>query len=101
LFKQDAHKTLVKLITVVNFINIFCTRFSNKSAFLPKSFCQSQNITREKLHKAFTHKKRSSKMLMKLTPGVQFVSTALVTLAILAGNITIKGNTMQGRLHYF
>ncbi len=40
-------------------------------------------------------------MLMKLTPGVQFVSTALVTLAILAGNITIKGNTMQGRLHYF
>jgi len=31
-------------------------------------FCQSQNITREKLRKALLNKKGTSKMLMKLTP---------------------------------
>jgi hypothetical protein len=39
------------------------------SAFLPKSFHQSQNVTREKLRKALLYKnKHVRKMLMKLTP---------------------------------
>jgi len=46
----------------VNFINILRACFMNKSAY----FCQ--NITREKLCKALSYKKRARKMLMKLTP---------------------------------
>jgi len=39
--------------------------------FSPKSFCQSQNVTREKLHKALLYEKRVRKMLIKLGPGVE------------------------------
>ncbi len=55
---------------MVNFINILRTRFFAFFAFLPKSFCRSQNITREKLGKALSYKKCASKMLMKLTLSV-------------------------------
>jgi len=33
-------------------------------------FCQSQNVTREKLREALSYKKGTRKMLMKLTPGM-------------------------------
>jgi len=43
-------------------------------AFCGNIFCakklQSQNLTREKLHKVLLYKKRTHKMLMKLTPGL-------------------------------
>jgi len=35
---------------------------------------QSQTIIREKLHKALSYEKRAHKMLMKLTPGVNFIN---------------------------
>ncbi len=38
------------------YVCFFCT----KVLFLPKSFRQSQNVTREKLHEALLYKKRSS-----------------------------------------
>jgi len=41
-----------------------------KSAFLPKSFRQSQIVTREKLLKALLYEKCARKMLMKYTPTV-------------------------------
>jgi len=59
---------------VVNFINILRTHISQERAFLPKSFCQSQNVNREKLREALSYKKRVRKMLMKLTPGVLSLS---------------------------
>ncbi len=39
-----------------------------------KYFCQSQNVTREKLHKALWYDQRVGKILMKLTPGVNFIN---------------------------
>jgi len=42
--------------------------FLYQGAFLLKSFYQSQNVTREKLHKALLYEKSTRKMLMKLTP---------------------------------
>jgi len=42
--------------------------FHTKVFFLPKSFCQSQNLTREKQCEALSYEKRVHKMLMKLTP---------------------------------
>jgi len=59
---------------MVNFINIFRGCFSYKSAFLPKSFRQSQKVTREKLRKALLYEKFASTMLMKLTPTYNFDS---------------------------
>jgi len=53
---------------VVNFINILREHFSYENAFLPKLFCQSHNVTREKLRKALSYEKQALKMLMKLTP---------------------------------
>jgi hypothetical protein len=41
---------------------------SKKVLFLPKSFRQNQNVTREKQHKALLYEKRVHKMLMKLFP---------------------------------
>jgi len=41
-----------------------------KKLFLPKPFCQSQNVTREKLPKKLSYKKRVFEMLMKLTPDI-------------------------------
>jgi len=35
---------------------------------------QSQNITREKLHKALLYKKFESKTLMKMSPTVNFIN---------------------------
>jgi len=35
---------------------------------LPKSFRQSQNVTREKLPKKLPHEKGALKIMMKLTP---------------------------------
>jgi hypothetical protein len=51
----------------VNFINILCTRFWYKSAFILR---QSQNVTREKLLKRLSYEKGAHKTLMKLTKGV-------------------------------
>jgi len=48
-----------------NFINISLELFCQY--FLAKKL-QSQNITREKLRKAFLYEKRVRKMLMKSTP---------------------------------
>jgi len=48
---------LMKLKPVANFINILHEHFLYESAFLPKSFRQSQNVTREKLRKALLYKK--------------------------------------------
>jgi len=45
----------------------FYSRTSCKN--LPKSFCQSVNVTREKLRKARSYEKCACKMLMKLTLG--------------------------------
>jgi len=36
---------------------------------------QSQNVTREKLHKALSYKKHACKMLMKLATGVNFTNS--------------------------
>jgi len=52
-------------------------RLSNSSTFYPHLFCwyfcakklQSQNVTREKLHKTLLYKKFAGKMLMKLITG--------------------------------
>jgi len=43
-------------------------------AFLPKSFHQSQNVTRKKLPKALLYEKCARKMLMTLTPVVNFIN---------------------------
>ncbi len=51
----------------VNFINILRAHFLYESAFLPKSFCQSHHVTREKLPKALSYEKLVHEMLMKLT----------------------------------
>ncbi len=54
---------------VVNFINILSPHFFvRKCSFLPKSFHQSQNLTRENLRKALSYEKLVHKMLMKLKP---------------------------------
>jgi hypothetical protein len=57
---------------MVNFINILRAGFLYESAFLPKSFCQSQNLTREKLCKALLYEKCARKMLMKFIPNLRF-----------------------------
>jgi len=62
-------QTDLEWLTGDNFINILLSRFSYESAFLPKSFCQSQNITRKSWAIIFRTKKRARKILMKLTPG--------------------------------
>jgi hypothetical protein len=36
--------------------------------FWPKSFCQSQNVTAEKLLKSLSHEKCAREMLINLTP---------------------------------
>jgi len=59
---------------VVNFINILCSHFSYKSAFLPKFFRQSQNVTSKKLSKALFYEKCAPKMLMKSSHGVNFIN---------------------------
>jgi len=64
--------------TGVNFINILRAHFRIKVLFLPKSFCQSQNVTREKLREALLYEKRARKMLMKLTPVKPFLHALLV-----------------------
>jgi len=51
---------------LVNIINILRALFSYESAFLPKSFCQSQNVTKEKLREAILYNKHVRKMMMKL-----------------------------------
>jgi len=38
---------------------------------------QSKTVTREKLHKTLSYKKGESKMLMKLTPGVNFINVLM------------------------
>jgi hypothetical protein len=48
-----------------NFINILCQLFG-QYPFAKK--LQSQNVTREKLHKALSYEKRRRKMLIKSTP---------------------------------
>ncbi len=58
--KKAARKMLVKLTTVVNFINIL------QVAFAQIFFCQT--VIKEKLCKAPMYQKGASKMLMKLTP---------------------------------
>jgi len=60
-------KKLIKFTPVVNFINIL------QAAFAPLFFCQkiqSQTVISEKLRKTLSYGKCTSKMLMKLTPGV-------------------------------
>jgi len=61
LYKKAAHKMLVTLKPVVNFINILQT------AFLPIFFCpkklQSHTVSKEKLRKALLYKKAACKML--------------------------------------
>jgi len=48
-----------------NFMRKF---FIRKYFFSPKSFCQSQKVTRENICKALSYKKRACKMMMKWTP---------------------------------
>jgi len=40
-------------------------------------FYQCQNVTREKLRKALSYEKGARKVLMKLTPGIHYVSLLL------------------------
>jgi len=63
--EKAALKMLVKLRPVVNFINILQAHFQTK---VLSYFCQSQNITREKLRKALLNKQHPRKMLVKLGP---------------------------------
>ncbi len=56
-------------ILIVNFINILRATFA--SIFFCKKI-QSQNVSREKLRKALTYKKFVCKMLITLTPEVDF-----------------------------
>jgi len=42
--------------------------------FCGQTILQSQNVTREKLRQALLYKKFNCKMLMKLTPGVNFIN---------------------------
>jgi len=59
LYKKHTRITLMKLTTRVNFINIVCAQFFERMCFfLPKSFCQSQYVTREKLREALSYEKR-------------------------------------------
>ncbi len=70
----------------VNFINILHTCF-----FIQKCvFCQ--NVTREKLRKALLYKKHVCKMLMKLTPGIEYSLSCREILSIQALSLTIKEN---------
>jgi hypothetical protein len=45
--KIPVHQMWMKMTLGFNFINILRMRFSYESAFFPKSFCQSQNVTRK------------------------------------------------------
>jgi len=56
-----------------------------KVLFLLKSFCQNQNVTREKLLKALLYKKLSNKMLMKLTQ--LYSISSMLNVRILRTNI--------------
>jgi len=56
---------------VVNFIT-FCRQLFRQYFFAKK--LQNQTEIREKLCKALSYKKGESKMLMKLTPGVNFIN---------------------------
>jgi len=64
---------LMKLSPGINFINILHSPFSYESAFLPKSFYQSQNVTREKMLQALSYKKPERKMLKKDTSTGNFL----------------------------
>jgi len=68
------HTLLVKLIPVVNFINILRRRLLYKSAFYAI-------VTREKMRKALLYKKCTHKMLIKLTPVVNFINILLAPFA--------------------
>jgi hypothetical protein len=54
--------TDLESISSTFYVSIFCIKVLSY-------FCQSQNVTREKLCKALSYKKRGRKMLMKLTAG--------------------------------
>jgi len=55
--EKDKQISLDKVRLGVDIINILLAHFSYKSAFLPKSFRQSQKVTREKLPKILSYKK--------------------------------------------
>jgi len=89
--------------TGVNFINILLVHFLYKSAFLPKSFCQSQNVTSEKLQEALSYEKRARKMLMKLTPVKPFLHALLVLHFISLTQILDDRNVSEAknvRIHF-
>jgi hypothetical protein len=81
--KLYVHKSFVKhfcmkklllnvgeIYILVNFISIL------QAAFVQIFFCQknqSQNVSRNKFCKTLLYKKVASRMLMKLTPGVNFI----------------------------
>jgi len=63
----------------VSILSTFYARvFHTKVLFLPKSFCQSQNVAREKLRQALSYKKGERKILMKLTPDVDSIKANLI-----------------------
>jgi len=73
LFKEGAHKMLVKLTPVVIFINIlwanFAPIFLRQKNYKAKPWTNcSQTVIREKLCKALSYKKDVPNMLVKLTP---------------------------------
>jgi len=64
--ENAAHKMMVNLTPVVNFINVKCTNFSHESRF--GSFYYL-HVTRKMLRKWRSYKKFTHLTLMKLTPG--------------------------------
>jgi len=64
----------VKLTLVVNFINILRTNFLYQSALCSFSLVTFGFKTKEKLLEEYAYKKLANKMLMKLTPGVNFTN---------------------------
>ncbi len=67
----------------LHFMSIFCADILS-----PKKF-QSQYGIREKLHKTLLHEKGTRKMLMKLTPGLNFINI-LCTVLMLAGSKSVR-----------
>jgi len=62
-------------------------------------FRQSQNVTREKLREALSYKKCSHKMLMKLTPGLNFINV-LRTAFTLVDPKSVK-NTVKSSVFFY
>ncbi len=84
---KAAYKMLVKLITVVNFINVKGTNFSYERCVLA-AFSSYMYIEKRRSYEIFVRK-----MLMKLTPGWHFTFTSTVSLACVP--FSIGGTNMR------